>query len=1838
MSVLSDYNRRSGSGVAVFNPAWGPREPTRRQVPVPPVNPQGGTFFSQLQAANPRQAPAPIEEEDEGGTFGRGLGYLVNNPVTQTALKPLQIIDVPKRFLLSTINEAVIDPLTGDDASFGDWWDQISRADFGTGEIVGDLVNTGNETFDKWANRAIGLTGDIAFDPLTYLTAGVAPVAGKAYRATKLADLLSEQRRAAQAVQRSDAFKALGFGDEAVSKALGQTHGELLQKTAQLGGDEALERLGRRGLGVANPAQLEAMNLPGQGLRLRNPLTGTEWTRPIMPKTGEKINQATGWAREGIKKIPGTESVRKVRNPKGFLDQPLGPAFERILTGKGGGKISDAIEEVAFDNMLREAGGTFQALSVRRLDQLAKELDGMGESDFVRLRAEAAAGTENALTEYAKEVRRIAASPLIGSSIPEIGGGILYSMPQVMSRKFRNRLRKAIEANDVTAKEFMDQAGIRTRDLLEESGFRQKRSFVPGESIKIGDETIEIVDGTIDELNEKFGALFPDFEGKIYETNPLQAYRQYLRGTTRDVARTAAGRRAARAGFENIQRAGEAPKTYSGVGKVQGPGDLPDQAVRIPGEFQENKFYRGAADKKLTDKRNRELRRVQEKFVKAYATANRGQRYTLAEEVRTNIRNVVTGAREVRDRLRRQINQLQSGVGVESDAVSRMRAELDDVEDRIKALDAYRQQIAETIGPDADPIYREVLGEAAEQRDQLIRDIASFEDQYNKLVNDLAVPARERSQRAAAEAARQEEDLNLALPIDDVARRADETAAALSELPSTTLSTEDTARLSQAKTVLASDEYREYLQLSQRRRELLQQPPVLRFTDQERELREVRSAASRAQTEATLASSKGRQQSMLRKAKDLRRRAQEIDAELLAGKDNLENIEQNITRHRNSVGGFRSRKAQADRQRYHDLLDKREAMRARRNRYLDEARGIEDGATRVRDRKALPELRKKSEEATARLRKAEGDLHRARRDAMQEYRNQLKQIDDRLDQITPPIRTAQDDLFKLTGRGRSAAETEVIREATEASDELRRVQQARAERRAPASSDELRRLEDEARLAVEALNNQAHEAELQFFGRNKKVPRSSVEYYTKYIRDNPGKVRGFDKVTSKRRDLADQWERASWGSDRKKELARQINELDSRIAKDFEELITGRDVIARWNDQQRRLRRTVNSDLRTAAENAVRRYKEALARMGDGGPTQQAQIKALQEQAGEFDRVMAQIDQFVGEPLEELRGQLREIEAPARQQAIEAKASSAVLDERAAEEQVVQQMKKQAIEDRLAEQIVRDQFDRLEDIGRARQQLDAVESALNEGSKATSVAGRKVSARTPTTESQMREAIEDARKIARQNPDLNDETLNEIERLLSENVAQLDELAQVNMTDKAARELLADIKAGRLGPVITARLRQEWKHLIPDDDIVISQRMAGMFRQIDTAVNKQPALFGRVLTAFTNFFKTYAVMTPGFHVRNAMSAVFMNIVDGVRLGTQREGLQLWREWLKADDPLRWLEGQSKEIQDAFKATFASGAGGRFLESGVAEAGEGAGRFREWLYSNKATITSQKAGGYIEGGVRMGMALDSVRRGYSVPESLERISRIHFDYSQVSEFDENAKKLIPFWTFMSRNLPTQATLMWTKPRVYNYYQSVIENISDEPDPNTPMYWLRQGAFNIGGDYYLDPDLPHTRVLEDFERFAKLGEGDFNPMLSNFNPFFTAPIEYFTGQNLFTGYTVPEDAVREVGILDYPAAALGSVLDKTHRREDGSWVVNERIASALQSLIPDLDRAHRLAPGLSGEDFRTGTTLEGWLRWGGAPYRKLTDDRRASEARRRGREQMDEMAMQRMLAGG
>lgn len=466
-----------------------------------------------------------------------------------------------------------------------------------------------------------------------------------------------------------------------------------------------------------------------------------------------------------------------------------------------------------------------------------------------------------------------------------------------------------------------------------------------------------------------------------------------------------------------------------------------------------------------------------------------------------------------------------------------------------------------------------------------------------------------------------------------------------------------------------------------------------------------------------------------------------------------------------------------------------------------------------------------------------------------------------------------------------------------------------------------------------------------------------------------------------------------------------------------------------------------------------------------------------------------------------------------------------------------------------------------------------------------------------------------------------------------------------------------------LSRVVDVVLNDTWSAMMPDisgpNGPIIHADLARRHRNV-VRITKESNFWKHVDT-LTGLFKTYATLTPGFHVRNALSAAFMNASDGVPVKTMVRSASIMREYGQAvkqgDEAVKaWLikqadtvinEDTGATVMDALDAAAGTGIGGRYREHGVGDRSLARNRMTERAFENVLTHwVGKKPGTFIESSVRLPATMDALIKGNTVEEAVLRATRLHFDYSEVSQFDETMRRLIPFWTFMSRNLPLQVSQMYTNPRAYAKYNSFVRNFKGQPEENEPDYFSKIGAFRfadveIGGlPIYLQPDLQHTRLEEDVDKIYDVLSLE-NPAraLSDFNPLFTAPAEYISGQNFYTGRRYGDDDYRRTGPIEAPVAALARFLGRTKETPGGNRATEEKFLEALRSLIPLYDRSVRLTPQLTtggNDEDAVARQIESVARLFGVPGRQLSPQQQQSEAMRRYYSGRDEMRERRALA--
>lgn len=373
------------------------------------------------------------------------------------------------------------------------------------------------------------------------------------------------------------------------------------------------------------------------------------------------------------------------------------------------------------------------------------------------------------------------------------------------------------------------------------------------------------------------------------------------------------------------------------------------------------------------------------------------------------------------------------------------------------------------------------------------------------------------------------------------------------------------------------------------------------------------------------------------------------------------------------------------------------------------------------------------------------------------------------------------------------------------------------------------------------------------------------------------------------------------------------------------------------------------------------------------------------------------------------------------------------------------------------------------------------------------------------------------------------------------------------------------------------------ENISADGGMIVAQDMATALSRLQTSLDNGELV--QWLEDLNRIWKGWATATPGFHIRNGMSASFMNFSDGVTLADHRAGYSMWRKYL---DDARWLDSQPTEVQEAFLATFASGSGSYDVaEIGAAARGATAtNREKAIRAAQGAGLTNwsrKKGSNLVEGPMRLSVALNTMRNGGSYDQALGRINRLHFNYGELSKFDKKAKLMIPFYIFMSRNIPLQITQMLTRPSAYVQYAKFVENFSQtEAFDIIPEWLLRKGAFvigrNVGGpfqgnDLVMAPDLPFTNMIEDVSKYTSLKSA-----LSDVTPFVRVPIEAgLMGESAFLGQelSTPEQILKYAGKEFFPPVGttqrVGGLGERYENRQASS--IANFLGIPIRELTPE-----------------------------------------------------------------
>ena len=280
-------------------------------------------------------------------------------------------------------------------------------------------------------------------------------------------------------------------------------------------------------------------------------------------------------------------------------------------------------------------------------------------------------------------------------------------------------------------------------------------------------------------------------------------------------------------------------------------------------------------------------------------------------------------------------------------------------------------------------------------------------------------------------------------------------------------------------------------------------------------------------------------------------------------------------------------------------------------------------------------------------------------------------------------------------------------------------------------------------------------------------------------------------------------------------------------------------------------------------------------------------------------------------------------------------------------------------------------------------------------------------------------------------------------------------------------------------------------------------------------------------------------INPGFHIQNALSNAFSSMLaigaDAYNVKKINKTLNI----LRTKDPKQIIKLGGKDYTFKQVADLIEQYGvidNTFFNKDVMDSLEGVYNFFPFKLGNKVGTT-------VEGTQRAHLFISALDQGMSPAEAAEMVDKFLFDYADLTHFEQaHLKRIIPFYTFMRKNLPLQLEMMIEKPQVYSNFQKAFREIGqmgedgEYVEENERNPW-RQGdvqlPFKINGrSYGIADQLPYTQL----ERIL-----DPQKLLGQTSPWLKTPVEMLTNTFLYTGQPIFGDDEESIGtnLLNYAA---------------------------------------------------------------------------------------------------
>jgi hypothetical protein len=449
------------------------------------------------------------------------------------------------------------------------------------------------------------------------------------------------------------------------------------------------------------------------------------------------------------------------------------------------------------------------------------------------------------------------------------------------------------------------------------------------------------------------------------------------------------------------------------------------------------------------------------------------------------------------------------------------------------------------------------------------------------------------------------------------------------------------------------------------------------------------------------------------------------------------------------------------------------------------------------------------------------------------------------------------------------------------------------------------------------------------------------------------------------------------------------------------------------------------------------------------------------------------------------------------------------------------------------------------------------------------------------------------------------------------------EAAQYNQRLRGA---LKDPKTGEsLFEAITDEmpLKDGWTRL-KDGSGQMPKEIAAEVERVGEMLSSDKSIRGlnKMIDQYDRFWKkglTSLPVSAAFTLRNLRSNLFLNWLDGVHtLAPYKEASQIQA---RAGQILKGEKYKDEIIAKGVRAVMKENMtprqfkvweladkrrvlGSNYFDIDLAFSGLAkAGRVKGVAYEGGKVKRGYEAAG--EFGKRMNSVVEDNAKlanfihnldKYGNPDiAAEHVHKFLFDYGDLTPLEQRRiRKIVPFYTFMRKNVPLQVEQLYTQPGKLSLRLKAGEQLTDPLGEDDPTYLKRQQArivpekvsrlLGVAGDVVLSPETPLTAAAATVEPFLQLAAAApsiargkapdslktevFRPIVSMIGGARGVPIKLMAGEaagvDLYTGAELAPDDVRD-RLLNVVAPFAKRAQTVRFKTEEDRW---KHVGSLIQ----------------------------------------------------------------------